>query len=300
MVSDKILLADGVEKEDRLFVTTMPHYAGPAAVQVTNASGLEDTVIGGFRYVDLLQISYVTPAVVRVKQSGVNDIVDIIGYGFYSGLTLKAYPSGRPELAVSTTVDDDRLRLYSAQKMSWVVADLGGKYRGFVDLEISDTLGRHFILPNALFMGQLGVERTLQTRDPWNVKDLQEEIARAAAGLPSAHVLDPLQLPPGKIVGLESDTSLNLIYVLGAPLTVFDGPSPENITSESDLRHFVTPGWISLVHYERDHLGNAAPMLGLGYYDLPQDLAPSAIVLGEQHVYVSAEGYKFPFIKTPD
>src|SRR5690606_36978722 len=121
---------------------------------------------------------------------------------------------------------------------------------------------------------------------------------RTEQGLPSLIVPDPLKLPPGKIVGLESDTALGLIYVLGAPVRVEDGPRPQNITVQEELQHFVSPGWISLIHYERESLGEAAPMLGLGYYDLPQDLSPSAMTLGDSHLYVAAEGYRFPFIST--
>ena len=95
-----------------------------------------------------------------------------------------------------------------------------------------------------------------------------------------------MKLPPGKIVGLASDTDLNLIYVLGAPTKDKENPiAPEGITQQDELRHYITPGWISLIHYDREHLENAAPMLGLGYYDLPQDLTPSALVLGEHHLY---------------
>src|SRR5690606_33359125 len=165
VVIDKVI-SSGDDGYNEVHLTTMPHYAGPAAVQLMNSHGLEDIVIGGFTYLDLLQISYITPPVVRVDQSGENDIVEIIGYGFHNGLVLKAYPSGRPDLGKTDTVDNDRLRLYSAQKMTWVVADLGDNYRGFVDIELSDGLGRGFILPKALFMGKLGVSRGLESRPP--------------------------------------------------------------------------------------------------------------------------------------
>ena len=91
VVVDQVMPADAQDQFEKIFIKTMPHYAGPAAVTVTNAAGLSDTVIGGFTYVDLLQITFVTPAVVRVNQSGVSDKVEIIGYGFHKGITLKAY-----------------------------------------------------------------------------------------------------------------------------------------------------------------------------------------------------------------
>ena len=95
-----------------------------------------------------------------------SDKVEIIGYGFHKGITLKAYSTGQPGKAVSQAVDNDKLHLYSAQKMTWVVASMGDSYRGFIDLEISDTLGRKFILPQALFMGELGVTRSLESSLP--------------------------------------------------------------------------------------------------------------------------------------
>ena len=60
----------------------------------------------------------------------------------------------------------DRLKLYSAERMSWVVPDFrddnDAGYRGFVDLEISDDLGRHFIHPRALFYGRLDAQKRIQ------------------------------------------------------------------------------------------------------------------------------------------
>src|SRR5690606_29582637 len=298
VVIDKVI-SSGDDGYNEVHLTTMPHYAGPAAVQLMNSHGLEDIVIGGFTYLDLLQISYITPPVVRVDQSGEYDIVEIIGYRVHNGLVLKADPSGRPDLGKTDTVDNDRLRLYSAQKMTWVVADLGDNYRGFVDIELSDGLGRGFILPKALFMGKLGVSRGLESRPPFDIGELKEDIKRQEAGLPSLIVPDPLKLPPGRVVDLASDTGLGLVYVLGAPVRVTDGPKPDSVTLIEDVNRFFTPGWISLIHYERDSLDQAAPMLGLGYYDLPQDLNPTAMALGSSHLYVAAKGYDFPFINTP-
>src|SRR5690606_38652107 len=67
----------------------------------------------------------------------------------------------------------------------------------------------------------------------------------------------------------------------------------------NEFEAFVSPGWISLVHYQREFIGNAAPMHGLGYYDLPKDLIPSAMALGDTHLYVSAGGMRTAYINTP-
>src|SRR5690606_20114729 len=111
VVVDEVLPADGADSLERIRFTTMSHYAGPAAVQVSNPLGLSATVIGGFTYVDLLQISFVTPAVIRVQQAGENDAVEIVGYGFHDGLSLKAYPSGQIEQAVTQKVGAGSLKL---------------------------------------------------------------------------------------------------------------------------------------------------------------------------------------------
>src|SRR5690606_34490074 len=298
VVVDEVLPADGADSLERIRCTTLPHYAGPAAVQVSNPLGLSATVIGGFTYVDLLQISFVTPAVIRVQQAGENDAVEIVGYGFHDGLSLKAYPSGQIEQAVTQKVGSGSLKLYSSERLRWIVPALGNGYRGFVDLELSDASGRRAILPRALFMGRLGVNRRLENKAPFSQKQLEEELKRVENGLPATIVPDPLKLPPGKIVGLASDAALNLVYVLGAGTPVSDGPRPSDILHEDQLRHFVTPGWISLVHYNRDAIGDAAPMHGLGYYDLPQDLMPTALALAEQQLYVTAKGYDFPRLDT--
>ncbi|MCE3254454.1 MAG: hypothetical protein K0Q67_3474, partial [Cellvibrio sp.] len=235
--------------------------------------------IGGFTFVDLLQISFLNPAVVRVNQSGVTDLIDIVGYGFHDGLTLTAYPSGAPEQAKSFTVDNDKLRLYSAQRMSWRISGFETSYRGFVDIELSDASGRRFVAPNALFMGKLDVAKTLEHRGA------------------AEDAIDTLKLPPGRIVGLASDPALNLIYVLGAPVKPDGSPTPATITQQEGWRQLRT-GWISLVNYDRAKVQDAAPMHGLGYFDLPNDLDSTALALGDRHLYVAAEGYNFPFINT--
>ena len=75
--------ADEINPQDRIYARTLPNYAGPAAVHVTNDYALVDTVIGGYIYVDTLEINFVNPSVVSVKQAGTNDVVDIVGYGFH-------------------------------------------------------------------------------------------------------------------------------------------------------------------------------------------------------------------------
>ena len=71
-----------------LYAKTVPNYPGPATVMVQTEGGLTDTLLGGFIFVDELSISHLTPAVVRAKQSGSNDRVDLVGKGFHSGYYL--------------------------------------------------------------------------------------------------------------------------------------------------------------------------------------------------------------------
>ena len=85
-----------------------------------------------------------------------------------------------------------------------------------------------------------------------------------------------------------------MIYVLGR--------GEGTLTSAKSLEsfhNFSAPGWISLVHYDREAVQDAAPMHGLGYYNLPQDLKPKTMVLASNHLYVSVEGAHFPYIDTP-
>jgi len=169
---------EGVEAPDetdpfeRFVARTAPNYAGPAAVEVVNDAGLSDMVIGAFTYVDILQISFIDPPVVRVSQTGAGDRVRVVGYGFHDGIMLKAYKSGQPETAITQTVDQDRLTLYSAEQMEWVVPDFGESFRGFVDVEISEEGGDRFLLPSALFYGRLQVDRRLVSERPFS----QDEI----------------------------------------------------------------------------------------------------------------------------
>ncbi|PCJ99240.1 MAG: hypothetical protein COA42_24210, partial [Alteromonadaceae bacterium] len=98
-------------------------------------------------------------------------------------------------------------------------------------------------------------------------------------------------------------------YVLGKGLFGESGSGPlfhggklpdieGTYSSLEEFRSLAPPGWISLVHYNRDALQDAAPMHGLGYFNLPQDLIPSTMVLAEEHLYVSADSYYYPFINT--
>ena len=286
LVIDKIEPATSDDPYQKIYARTVPNYAGPAAVRVVNANGLDANAIGLFTYVDILSISYVDPPIVRVSQAGQGDIVDVVGYGFDSSVTLKAYPSGHPELAVTDTVDQDRLKLYSAERMTWVVPDFGGSYRGYVDVEISDTDGRKYLLPDALFYGHLTVDRELEAEQP-----LKPPFDN--------YVPDALKLPPGRIVDLASDPQLGLIYVLGRGTRDPDVTSPQSVNSVAQFHADYAPGWISLVHYQRDALGNAAPMYGFGYYNLPQELVPTAMQLTDKQLYVAAQGYHFSFIDTP-
>ena len=294
LVVEEVLPADAGDPYQKIVATTLPNYAGPAAVEVINDAGLADTVVGAFVYVDQLQISFVDPAVVRISQAGEGDRVDIVGYGFHDDVELLAYPHGQPQNSVSFTVDNDRLSLYSSERMQWTVADFGGGYRGFVDLEVSDTTGARHILENALFYGQLSVNSHIAASGPLTfdtIKVLLEDN--------SEYTPDTTMLPPGEIVALESDPQLNMLYVLGRGLT--DHPAvnaPSEVTSEEYFRNYYAPGWISLVHYQRDQLDQAAPLHGLGYFNLSQDLTPHAIHLGDNNLYVAAIGDEFPMINT--
>src|SRR5262249_51343358 len=146
-----------------LVARTVPSDAGPAAVEVTNDAGLRDRVLGGFTYVDLLEISFIDPAVVATRQSGSNDRVEVVGRGFHAGIALRAAKSGDASDFRDFAVDQHSLVLQSSERMSWLVPDFrdasGRPYRGFVDVELSDENGRHFVLPEALFYGRGGVDR---------------------------------------------------------------------------------------------------------------------------------------------
>ncbi|MCJ8268727.1 MAG: IPT/TIG domain-containing protein, partial [Psychrosphaera sp.] len=271
---------------EKIFTTTVANYAGPAAVKITAQSGAYSIALGVYTYIDQLRLSFVKPGIVNVSQAGANDLVEIVGYGFHDGIRLKATVSDNPEMVVFDTVDQDRLRLYSSERMTWSVADFssgngGNDFRGFIDLQISDDRGRKSILPRALFYGQLNLNRTLETSAP----------------VYGDTIADPLKLPPGAIIDLASDANLGLIYVLGEGLK---GMKPSDVLDWQTVIDKFSPGWISLVHYNRDAIENAAPMHGLGYFNLPQDLQPKSLWLGKERLYVGALGHHFANINTPN
>ena len=284
---------------DYLYVTTAPNFAGPAAVTVINDAGLSDTVIGGFTYVDILQISFIDPAVVNVNQRGENDEVSIVGFGFHPGIELRAWKSGDPASAVTDTVDDDRLQLYSAERMTWVVPDFGESYRGFVDVEITDEIGRRYVLQNAVFYGRLIVDRTLETEEVFSRGFIEGELRMLESRGVGSYIPDALKLPPGEIVAFAADRDLRLIYVLGRGILGKRVPLPSSVRELAEFQHLYAPGWISLVHYAADDIENAAPMHGLGYFNLPQDLIATNLFLADDYLYVTATGYDFPFVNTP-
>ena len=280
---------------EKIYATTVPNYAGPAAVKVTAPTGAYDMALGVFTYVDELRLSFVTPAIVNVSQAGANDKVDIVGYGFHDQIRLTAYMADNPASAISDVVDQDRLKLYSSERMEWVVPDFGDSFRGFVDLEITDDRGRKAYLPRALFYGRLSVDRTLQTAAVLSKGEIASLIN---SNQEVGYIPDPGKLPPGAIVDLASDTDLNLIYVLGKGV-LGDKVSPPSAVVDNDyISRYYAPGWISLIHYDRSDIGNAAPMHGLGYFNLPQDLVPQKMLLGKDKLYVTAYGYHFPNLST--
>ena len=197
---------------ERIIATTLPNNAGPAAVEVINPSGLADISIGAYVYVDQLHISFVNPAIVKVRQLGENDRVEIAGYGFHEGITLRVYPHGQPEhpMVAEFEVDNDKLTLLSPQKLSWSVAGFGESFRGFADLEIFDAEGNRDIEENALFYGRLIIDRQLESEPPLSFEAIAKLLSEEAIFVP-----DALKFPPGYIVDIESDENLGYVYVLG-------------------------------------------------------------------------------------
>jgi len=293
-VVEQVLAAEANDPFERIIVTTLPNFAGPAAIEVINDDKLNDIVIGAFVYVDQLHISFINPAVVSINQTGENDLVEIVGFGFHDGISLKAYPAAQPENAEAFTVDNDKLRLYSSEKMEWVVADFGGSYRGFVTIEISDDSGRVEIIENALFYGRLDRNKTIEAETPLTKGEITS-LMGSGSGI--AFIPDVTKLPPGKIVDIASDPELGLIYVLGEGVLA-QGVGPGSVVSNQEMTNFFAPGWISLINYQRDRLDLAAPLHGLGYFNLPQDLVASHMHLADTHLYVTADGYNFPGINT--
>ncbi|HEX6549757.1 MAG TPA: Ig-like domain-containing protein, partial [Gammaproteobacteria bacterium] len=293
LVVDKVEAPSAVDPFEKIEAHTLPNYPGPAAVTVVNDAGLQTTGMGLYTYLDELKISFIDPPIVHVSQAGVGDQVRIVGYGFSNSVTLRAYESGDPGTAIVDTVDQDRLKLVSAEEMHWVVPDFGGNYRGYVDVEISDASGRHYLLPHALFYGRLTVDRTLEAEQPLSLGDLE-----ALWNQQKTYVPDALKLPPGTIVDTASDPNLGLVYVLGKGILA-KGVSPDSVNTLSDFDATFAPGWISLVHYDRHDLADAAPLYGFGYFNLPQALTPSTMTLTSKQLYVAASGYHFPLIDPP-
>ncbi|HEY3487631.1 MAG TPA: IPT/TIG domain-containing protein, partial [Gammaproteobacteria bacterium] len=292
LVIDQIEAPTPADPYEKIHARTVPNFAGPAAVEVINDAGLKDIVIGAFTYVDILQISYINPGIVRIDQSGEGDKVEIVGYGFHDKVKLRAWQTGDEDTAVEFTVDNNRLRLYSAEKMEWVVPDFGGDYRGYVDVEIRDQNNRVFRRTQALFYGQLQLNRRIPVLPPLQIGDIDKLQNGSASFIP-----DVMFLPPGQAIDIASDPVLGLIYALGEGLLA-GGLDPDKIKTLEEFEQYFAPGWISLIRYERDAIEDAAPMHGLGYFNLPQDLIPRTMLLGKTQLYVTADSYHFPFINT--
>src|SRR5690606_16049542 len=267
---------DAEHGQYRVTVIAPANYAGPATLEITNKWSITATVVGAVTYVDDLRVSFVNPAVVHVNQDGVNDRSEIIGYGFSRSTTVTAYPFGQKEKAITDYVDNDRLILKSAERMLWTLPDFGKSFRGFVTIEVVDGQ-RKVVIPQAVFFGAMVTGARIETRDKPPV-DMQDDYS-----------VQPSLLPYGQVVDIEADTDLQLFYVLGrAPQASLSG-----INNELQLNQGSYRGWLALVHYERDDLGNAAPMHGLGYYDMPADLAPQTMQRHGDYLYVVAKGRRY-------
>ncbi|MGD8913820.1 MAG: Ig-like domain-containing protein, partial [Candidatus Thiodiazotropha sp.] len=59
LVIDRIEAPTESDPFERIYASTTPNYAGPAALEVVNDQGLADRVIGAFTYVDILQITFI-------------------------------------------------------------------------------------------------------------------------------------------------------------------------------------------------------------------------------------------------
>ncbi|HMI90704.1 MAG TPA: IPT/TIG domain-containing protein, partial [Polyangiales bacterium] len=265
---------------DRIYAHTLPHFAGPAAVQVDHQNGLSDVVLGGFTYVDVLQISFIDPAVVRVVQTGTNQPVSVVGYGFSSGLVLRAWPSGSPQNYREVHVDNSNLTLLSSERMRWRVPDFGSSFRGFLDVEVHDAEAS-YLLPKALFYGHLQLDGEVSVV---RVPDLELTLGTAS---------NPRFMPPGTPVDIATDADLGFVFVLG------NGSDGASYSSLESLAADSPPAWISIVRYKRNDLGAAAPMVGLGYFNLPPSLKPSKLVLSDTHIYVAARGKHYATLDPP-
>ncbi|MCW9000433.1 MAG: IPT/TIG domain-containing protein, partial [Kangiellaceae bacterium] len=281
----------------KIYATTVPNYAGPASVKVTNDQGLSDTALGVFTYIDDLRLSFVTPGVVRVNQNGEGEKVEIIGYGFNTEVELSVYQSGKPETAVSFTADEKLdgsrpLSLYSSERMTLLVPDFGESYRGFVDFEVTDPRGRKAVLPRALFYGLLRTGGAVETEAPLSKIKIEEVNSGK-----DTYEKDHSKLPPGAIVDFAVDPQSNLVYVLGKGiLSSFN--QPENMVEFDQAKTLTPAGWITLVGYDLENLDQADPKRGVGYGNLPFDLVPQKLYLSDQKLYVAAKGHHYPFINT--
>ncbi|MGD8863595.1 MAG: IPT/TIG domain-containing protein, partial [Myxococcales bacterium] len=262
------------DQYDRIHATTVPNFAGPASVQVIHESGLSDTVLGAFTYVDLLQITFIDPAVVSIDQNGDGDVVDVVGFGFHDGVQLRAYPSGQPDGALVQPVDNEQLVLVSAERMRWRVPSFDADFRGFVDVEIFDDEGRRFVKPRGLFYGGLEIDTPISVLSVPG----EDDLVFGQQG-------DTGFMPPGTLVDLATDAELGYIFVLGRGDDLDAGSAAGSIEQLEASR---APGWISIVHYDRDSLADASPVTGFGYFNLPAQLVPSSLTLSDQHLYVSA------------
>jgi hypothetical protein len=288
---------------DQLEVVTVPDGPGPVAVTVVGNKGLKDTVIGGFTFTDMLLLSHADPAVIRMSQTGAGSRVNLYGQGFTRSLTIKAYKSGTSISSQTDRVDGDRVVLVSGEKLNWQAPVFEADYRGFIDIELLDeATGHRYFKPRALFAGGMSVVRTLVTENNLTQSQIDTLTASLSAASRSSYlnsfIPDALKLPPGKIVGLASEPEIGLLYVLGKGFIDYPRPGVNDVQSLDELYRYYAPGWISLVQYQRDALHNAAPMHGLGYFNLPQDLVPTSIYVGSNQVYVLAKGYQFAKIDT--
>src|SRR5262249_48915717 len=101
---------------------------------------------------------------------------------------------------------------------------------------------------------------------------------------------DARLMPPGSPVDIATDAERGFVFVLG------NGTTKTSYSSLDALSNNRPPAWISIVHYDRSALDAAAPLLGLGYFNLPPQLMPTKMVLTDTHLYVAARGLHFAAI----
>ncbi len=137
------------------------------------------------------------------------------------------------------------------------------------------------------------VDRTLETRKPLTLDEIKQYNSGETGGL-----LDPVKLPAGGIVDIASDSELSLVYVLGKGINDYRAKRESQVFEPEYVSTYYAPGWLSVVHYDRERLNSAAPMHGLGYYDLPQTVIPKALTLADEHIYIAAKGRNFPLCRS--